>query len=133
MADMQFTEKQIEEYALIWADELCRCAGENEEFAGQFKKKLLASPGVYGEYVYYMMHQNFASEYKIQGVSLVDIMIWQIDHFKAGLDMGKYDMRENGDKMLLMAFDTMLSMEKDPLPYLEKMKQESGSDYPDKF
>ena len=42
-------------------------------------------------------------------------------------------MRENGDKMLLMAFRTMLDMEKDPNPFLERMGKETGTDYPNKY
>lgn len=129
----QITKEQLAEYARIWADALCECAGENEEFARRFKTDLFASEGVYSEYIYYMIYQKFACNYKVSGVTLVDIMIWQIDHFKANLDRGQYDMKENGDKMLLMAFRTMLDMEKNPLPYLERMGKESGTDYPDKY
>lgn len=131
--EIQITEEQLKEYACTWADALCQCAGEDDTFADKFKMDLFASPGVYSEYVYYMFYQKFACNYKVAGVTLVDIMIWQIDHFKANLDMGQYDMRENGDKMLLMAFRTMLDMEKDPMPFLDRMAKESGSDYPDKY
>ena len=60
-------------------------------------------------------------------------MIWQMDRFKVEMDMGKADMRCNRHKMLLLAFDTMLKMEKEPHKYLNKMREDTGSDYPDKF
>ena len=60
-------------------------------------------------------------------------MVWQMDHFKAQLDRGKDDMKNNGDKMLLMAFHTMLEMEQDPTRYIFSMQNETGTDYPGKY
>lgn len=133
MAEIQLTEAQVKEYAEIWANALCECAGEDDTFCANFKEALFASEGVYSEYVHYMLYHDFSCKYKIQGVDLIDIMIWQRDHFKADLDMGHNDMKDNGDKMLLMAFHTMLLMEKNPEHYVNLLKQETGSDYPGKF
>lgn len=60
-------------------------------------------------------------------------MVWQTDHFKAELDRGKYDMKRNPSKMVLMAFDTFLNMEKDPEKYVRQMSGETGTDYPGKY
>lgn len=116
-----------------WARALCRYAGEDEAFFDRFWEMLINSKQVYREFVYYLEHQNFLCEYKVAGYSLIDIMVWQIDHFKAQLDRGKDDMKNNGDKMLLMAFDTMLRMEKDPSKYVDLMQSETGTDYEGKY
>lgn len=119
--------------AYAWAKALCHYAGENETFLERFWADLTQSEGVYREFVYYLEHQNFLCDYQIEGYSLVDIMVWQMDHFKAQLDRGKDDMKNNGDKMLLMAFYTMLQMEKDPMSYVARMQSETGTDYPGKY
>lgn len=119
--------------AYTWAKALCYYAGESDAFLEQFWENLTQSEGVYREFVYYLEHQNFLCEYQIEGYSLVDIMVWQMDHFKAQLDRGKDDMKNNADKMLLMAFDTMLKMERDPMRYILSMQSETGTDYPGKF
>ncbi len=120
------------EQAYAWAKALCCYAGEGEAFLECFWQKLLASPAIYEEFCYYPLHQDFYCRYKIQGVTVVDVMIWQMDHFKARLDEDSA-VRLNKDRMLLMAFDTFLDMEKDPTPYLAKMSQETGTDYPGKY
>lgn len=112
---------------------LCENAGENEEFYNRFSKKLKSSPEIYNELLYYLANQNFLCQKKIENVTVVDIMIYQIDHFKAEMDMGYTEMKENGDRMLLMAFNTFLDMEKNPEEILEKLKTETGTDYPGKF
>ena len=94
---------------------------------------MIESKGVYKEFVNYLANRTFLCEYKVEGYSVVDIMVWQMDHFKAEMDRGHDDMKQNGDKMLLMAFDTMLKMEKQPDKYVRMMQSETGTDYPEKY
>lgn len=126
-------ERNIAAAARQWAEALCLYAGENEEFLERFWSELLECEGVYREFVYYLTNQTFLCEYKIEGYSVVDIMVWQMDHFKAKMDRGHDDMRQNGDKMLLMAFDTMLKMGKNPQKYVRLLQSETGTDYPEKY
>lgn len=123
----------MEEKAYEWARALCYYAGEDEEFLKNFWRLLKQSQGVYKEFLYYLEHQQFLCTYKVSGYSVIDIMIWQMDHFKAQMDRGKDDMKNNGDKMLLMAFDTLLKMEQNPEYYVNLMQTETGTDYPEKY
>ncbi len=126
-------EENRNQAARQWAQALCAYAGEDEAFLENFWNALQNSEPVYREFIYYLEHQNFLCEYRIEGYTIVDIMVWQMDHFKAQMDRGHYDMKQNGDKMLLMAFDTMLKMEKQPEKYVQLMQSETGTDYPDKY
>lgn len=121
------------ERAYEWAKALCHYAGENESFLENFFAMLTASAGVFEEFVFYLDHQNFLGKYKVAGYGLIDIMVWQMDHFKAQLDRDRRDMKENGDRMLLMAFHTMLLMEREPEYYVNIMQTETGTDYADKY
>jgi len=119
--------------AYEWAAALCRCAGKDEAFLAQFFEMLTASEGVSREFLYYLEHQDFLCAYQVAGYSLIDIMVWQMDHFKALLDRDRTQMKGNGDRMLLEAFHTMLLMERDPQYYVNLMQSETGTDYPDKY
>lgn len=123
----------MDERVYQWARALCYYAGEGEDFLQEFWKRMRQSEGVMREFTYYLDHQNFLCEYKVAGYSVVDLMVWQMDHFKAQMDRGKDDMKNNGDKMLLMAFDTMLKMEQEPEYYVNLLQTETGTDYPDKY
>lgn len=124
-------EEQTKAYA--WARALCYYAGEDEAFLERFFEMLIGSEGVSREFLYYLKHQNFLCDYQVAGYSLVDIMVWQMDHFKAQLDRDRTDMKSNGDKMLLEAFHTMLLMEREPEHYVNLMRTETGTDYPEKY
>lgn len=123
----------MEEKAYQWARALCYYACVDEIFLQDFWQRLRQSENVYQEFVYYLEHQTFLCKYTVEGYSVVDIMVWQMDHFKAQMDRGKDDMKNNGDKMLLMAFDTMLKMEHEPARYVELMQTETGTDYQGKY
>jgi len=116
-----------------WANDLCECAGENEKYADEFWAMLEDNAGVMGEFRYYRQNGRFCGEYTVSGMTLIDIMIWQMDHFKLDLDKGLYDMQSNPDRMLLKAFETMLLMDKNPEKYLQRFGQDTGTDYPGKY
>lgn len=111
----------------------CENAGENSEFAENFQKKLENDREIYEEFICYLETGNFACQAKVEGYSVVDIMVWQMDHFKARLDRDNSRTRQNRDGMLLYAFDTLLNMRKDPQKYISKMQGETGTDYPGKY
>lgn len=123
----------MEERVRMWINKLCQTAGMGEDFTVHFIDRLSDSPEIYKELFYYAEHLDFLCAYKIQGYSIVDIMVWQIDHFKAELDRGKYDMKNNPGKMIVMAFDTFLNMERRPEEYVRLLQSETGTDYPGKF
>ena len=125
--------EEEKEKAYAWAKALCHYAGEDESFLESFFAMLMDSEGVSQEFLYYLEHQDFLCAHKVAGYSLIDIMVWQMDHFKAQLDRDRSEMKSNGDKMLLEAFHTMLLMEQEPEYYVNLMQTETGTDYPDKY
>ena len=123
----------MEERAYKWARALCYYAGAGEAFLEGFWRRITQSEGVYKEFTYYLEHQNFLCAYKVAGYSVVDIMVWQMDHFKARLDRDNSKTRGNRDGMLLYAFHTLLNMREDPQKYIRQMQGETGTDYPGKY
>lgn len=108
-------------------------AGESGEFLEKLAEGLAASTAIGEEFLFYVETGDFSCKTKIEGYTLVDIMVWQIDHFKAQMDRGNTGMRNNGSKMVLRAFDTMLKMEREPERYKLLMQTETGTDYPEKY
>ncbi len=116
------------EKARFWASELCRYAGADENFLQDFWKRLTEDEEVYEEFVYYLEHQDFLYKVKVEGYGLADLLVFQIDHFRATMDRDVADMRHNKDKMLLMAFNSMLMMRKNPESFVKMMQGETGTD-----
>lgn len=122
----------LEDELYAWARRLCEYAGEDENYLESFFQKLLLHTAIYEEFAWFYEKQSFLCKTKIRGVTVVDVMVWQMDHFKARLDQ-ESELRTNKDKMLLNAFATFLDMAEDPEKLISQMNAETGTDYPDKF
>lgn len=113
--------------------ELAVKAQENEGYGEELWERIRKSEGVLLELAYYHDYGKFLCRYQVEGYTIADILVWQVDHFKAYLDRPLEMNRYRQERLLLAAFDIMLRMEQDPVPYVEKMRGETGTDYVGKF
>lgn len=116
-----------------WIEQLGEEAGENKGFLEELIQGVSESGELSEEFAYYMETGDFLCKAKVDGYTVIDIMVWQMDHFKAELDRDRYEMKNNRGKMILRAFDTMLKMQNNPEKYKTLMQTETGTDYPDKY
>lgn len=121
--------KELETYVRHLAEE----AGESEDYAADLWERIRNSEGVLKELAYYHDYGNFWGQYQVAGYGLTDILVWQVDHFKAYLDRREEVNRWRPERLLLHALDVMLRMEKDPEPFAQKMRGETGTDYAGKY
>ncbi|MCR4922628.1 MAG: hypothetical protein K5931_01320 [Lachnospiraceae bacterium] len=84
---------------------------------------------LYEEVQYYFENNDFLCSLSVKGMTVADILVWQIDRFKAAVDEGKFGLKYNPSEMVLMAFYTLYDVTKDPELYFEHFRQETGSDY----
>ncbi len=124
-------EEQIEEAMRIlheWAVRLCDCAGETIEAAEIFWQDLVAAPEILREYAYYYDNREFLCEYSVDGYTLADILVWQMDHFRSHMDRADSANRYDKDKLILSAFRTMLELRKNPDKIKKEFAEETGID-----
>ena len=112
---------------------LAQKAGESEEYATELWKKISRSNGILREFAYFHDTGDFLEEYKVSGYGITDILVWQVDHFKAYLDRPEEMNRYHKERLLLTAFEILCDMEQNPQLYVEKMRGESGTDFVDKY
>ncbi|MCM1113021.1 MAG: hypothetical protein NC399_07175 [Muribaculum sp.] len=115
----------------VW--DLAAAAGEGEDYAADLWRRIRNSEGVLKELAYYHDYGTFWGEYKVAGYGLTDILVWQVDHFKAYLDRHEEVNRWRPERLFLHALDALLQMEVDPEPFIRKMCGETGTDYVGKF
>lgn len=121
--------KTLRNYIYALAEQV----GESEEYAEGLWNRIEKSGGVLQELAFYHDYGKFLCRYKVAGYTLADILVWQVDHFKAYMDRPLDMNRYHREKLLLSAFDIMLRMEEDPAPYVSKMSSETGTDFVGKF
>lgn len=108
-------------------------AGKPEAYGEELWERIRRSSGVLRELAYFHDYQDFYGKYKVAGYSITDILVWQVDHFKAYLDRPEEMNRYRRERLFLESLDVMLKMEQDPAPYVEKLKGETGTDYVGKY
>lgn len=108
-------------------------AGESESYGTELWNKIKKSGGILQELAYYHDYGDFWCQYQVAGYTLADILVWQVDHFKAYLDRPTEMNRYRKEKLVLSAFEIMVEMEENPQPYIEKMSNETGTDFEGKY
>ncbi len=111
-----------------YVEALALSAGEPKEYAARLWERMSRSEGILQEFAYYHDYGKFLCRHKVAGYTLADILVWQVDHFKAYMDRHEDMNRYRRERLLLSAFDIMLQMEEDPAPFREKMRNETGTD-----
>lgn len=121
--------KEYEEQIKNVVNEMSEAAGFDAAFADNFFAGIIKDESLLNEFVTYLTTSKFTCENKVAGYSVVDILVWQMDHFKAFLDRDSLAKSNNECEKLLLAFDTFMKMKEEPEKYLELLTGESGSDY----
>ena len=111
-----------------WAYELNKCAQKTDDEAEYFWTRLKNDNAVLREFAYYYDNQDFLCELKIGRYTIADILIWQMDHFRAHMDRSDSANRYDKDKLLLSTFTTLLDMRENPDAIMKEFEEETGID-----
>ena len=103
-------------------------AGKDHEYGEKLWQDVRNSTGLLRELAYYHDYGRFLCEHKVEGYTLADILVWQVDHFKLYMDRPEEMNRYRQPRLFLEALEIMAQMEKNPAPYIEKMRCETGQD-----
>ena len=112
-----------------YARTLCEQANEEAGVLDTFWNRISKYPEIMKEFEYYRQHNDFCCELKVCGITVADILVWQIDRFKAALDEGKFALKYNGPHMVLGAFYTMADVIDAPERFVSRFSSETGTDY----
>ena len=112
-----------------YAKKLCEDAAEEDGVLDVFWNRISSYPELLSEFEYYRMHNDFSCSLSVEGITVADILVWQIDRFKAALDEGKFALKYNGPHMVLAAFYTMADVIDEPERFTSRFSSETGSDY----
>ena len=126
-------KEEIKEYINNKCEDFSDGKEVGEELVRLLSDDSEESKEVIEELAHYIEKEDFLCKSSIQGYTIVDIMIWQMDHFKAFLDRDTIAKRTNKSEMIIKAFLTFALMKKNPERYLRPLTEESGSDYDGKF
>ena len=106
----------------------CERVQKDEEFMADFWRRILEHEPVYNEFVHYLRYHELLANYTIEGYSMIDLFVSQMDQYNILHDTGKNGIRCNKEKMVLQAFYVMLKMEENPEEIIKRLQSGEGLD-----
>ena len=113
----------------LFVIDLSEKSEKGKEYGRELWDRIVLSEGVLKEVAYYFDTGKFWDGYEVAGFHLTDILVWQVDHFKAYMDRREEMNRYRTERLFLESIEVILDMEKDPEPFVKKMRDESGTDF----
>lgn len=101
--------------------QLCEYAGWDAAGQDALWNKLLNCPELYEEFVYYLSHHEFMCKLCFRGYTLIDLYVWQMNHYNLIHDIGKNTGNCNKEAMVLQAFRMMSEFMEDPVTFEQKL------------
>lgn len=103
--------------------------GKTEEYVLELWECFLEQEELLKEFMYYLDNHCFLDTYKVEGYSLTDLYVWQLDRYNLVRDMGKNTAACNKEIMVLDAFHGMRELLHNPAPYIKRMTEGNSMDY----
>ena len=122
-------QKKALQTLYLFIIDLSEKSEKGKEYGRELWDRIVLSEGVLKEVAYYFDTGKFWDGYEVAGFHLTDILVWQVDHFKAYMDRREEMNRYRTERLFLESIEVMLDMEKDPEPFVKKMRDESGTDF----
>ena len=122
-------QKKALQTRYLFIIDLSEKSEKGKEYGRELWDRIVLSEGVLKEVAYYFDTGKFWDGYEVAGFHLTDILVWQVDHFKAYMDRREEMNRYRTERLFLESIEVMLDMEKDPEPFVKKMRDESGTDF----
>ncbi len=111
-----------------YCKQLCAYAGMSEAWADEFWLMLMQDDRLYKEFTYYLEQHTFLDEYQIEGYTLSDLYVWQMDKYNLIRDLGKNPENCNKETLVLHAFRTLGEMKDDAETIVMRIQSGRGRD-----
>ncbi|MDO4514807.1 MAG: hypothetical protein Q4B72_12335 [Lachnospiraceae bacterium] len=107
---------------------LAEYAGLDQKFADKLWSEFLCHENLYHAYTHYMQFHNLDESLKVEGYSLIDLYVWQMNQDNLFHDVGRNTGDCNKEKMVLQSFWMMARLIQDPLNVAKKLQTGDGMD-----
>lgn len=106
----------------------CEYIGYDDEWRDRFWCDLLQNTLVYNEFLYWADHQDFLMAAKVNGNTIIDILVWEMRKYNVRTDRGKNGSDCNKIAMVMDAFREMLDAVNNGEKLTSDMENKNGMD-----
>lgn len=126
MANIVLDGTKIKVYSML--QELCVYCQEKSEWGDELWAYLLKDEELFDEFVYFLENRNLKGKMNIDGYTLFDLYVKQLDLYNVRSDLGKNPSFCIKEDMVLRAFLMMGRLKEDPETYKKILEDGFGMD-----
>ncbi len=108
--------------------ELCEYCGYDRDWTDALWGDIIADDAMLSELTYYLSNHTLKDVVSVEGYSLTDLYVFQMDKYNLIREIGKNPPECNKERMVLNAFRMMIDMKADPNTYIKRLEEGRGED-----
>ena len=107
---------------------LCDYCNEKDSWCDELWGYMLQNDGLYEEFVYFIVNRSLMGKMNVEGYTLIDLYVKQIDMYNVRNDLGKNPIFCMKEDMVLRSFLMMGRLLEAPETYKKKLEDGFGMD-----
>ena len=117
---------KIKVYGML--QNLCDYCNEKDSWCDELWGYMLQNDGLYEEFVYFIVNRSLMGKMNVEGYTLIDLYVKQIDMYNVRNDLGKNPIFCMKEDMVLRSFLMMGRLLEAPETYKKKLEDGFGMD-----
>lgn len=126
MANIVLDGSKIKVYGML--QNLCDYCNEKDSWCDELWGYMLQNDELYEEFVYFIVNRSLMGKMNIEGYTLIDLYVKQIDMYNVRNDLGKNPIFCMKEDMVLRSFLMMGRLLEAPETYKKKLEDGFGMD-----
>lgn len=126
MANIVLDGTKIKVYDML--QKLCDYCNEKESRCDELWGYMLQNDELYEEFVYFIVNRSLMGKMNVEGYTLIDLYVKQIDMYNVRNDLGKNPIFCMKEDMVLRSFLMMGRLLEAPETYKKKLEDGFGMD-----
>ena len=126
MANIVLDGSKIKVYGML--QNLCDYCNEKDSWCDELWGYMLQNDELYEEFVYFIVNRSLMGKMNVEGYTLIDLYVKQIDMYNVRNDLGKNPIFCMKEDMVLRSFLMMGRLLEAPETYKKKLEDRFGMD-----
>ena len=126
MANIVLDGSKIKVYGML--QNLCDYCNEKDSWCDELWGYMLQNDELYEEFVYFIVNRSLMGKMNVEGYTLIDLYVKQIDMYNVRNDLGKNPVFCMKEDMVLRSFLMMGRLLEAPETYKKKLEDSFGMD-----
>ena len=126
MANIVLDGSKIKVYGML--QNLCDYCNEKDSWCDELWGYMLQNDELYEEFVYFIVNRSLMGKMNLEGYTLIDLYVKQIDMYNVRNDLGKNPIFCMKEDMVLRSFLMMGRLLEAPETYKKKLEDGFGMD-----